>query len=108
MTDHDVTGLSIVAGVVAVAAIVTWGTALLAGRRIARRRPLLAYILTTLVAPVALLGFGIVRFRIDSAAHPGSDWPVMAMSGTILFTFVTLATSLPVSSLALRRKKDGD
>ncbi len=104
MTDHDVTGLSIVAGVVAVAAIVTWG----AGRRIARRRPLLAYILTTLVAPVALLGFGIVRFRIDSAAHPGSDWPVMAMSGTILFTFVTLATSLPVSSLALRRKKDGD
>ncbi|WP_420139070.1 hypothetical protein [Sphingomonas sp.] len=64
----------------------------------------MARIVTATLVPALTLGFGIVRFRIENAQHPGSDWPAMGMAGFILITQIMLLVTIPTTWLALRRR----
>ena len=107
----DPKALLIIAGALALAVLVTWIAARLVGQRIAKRSPLLARLVAALAAPAIALTAGFVLFRIDSAAHPGSDWPAMGLAGTILISQIMLVATIPTTWLLLRRptaKASGD
>ena len=101
---RDPEALAYVVGALIVTALVTWIAARVLGVRIARRNLILARIVTALVVPALTLCFGIVRFRIDVAAHPGSDWPAIGMAGFILITQIMLVATIPTAWLALSRR----
>jgi len=101
----DPEALVIVAGSLAIAALVTWIAARLVGPRMATRHPVLSRLVAALAAPAIALACGIVLFRIDSAAHPGADWPAMGLAGTILISQIMLVATIPTTWLALRRRR---
>ena len=101
----DPQALVVVAGALAIAALVTWIVARLVGRRMTTRHPVLARLVTALAAPAIALAGGIALFLIDSAAHPGADWPAMGLAGTILISQIMLAVTIPMALLALRRRR---
>jgi hypothetical protein len=100
----DPEALVYVVGALIVTALMTVIVARVLGMRIARRNLILARIVTAIVVPALTLGFGVIRFRIDVAAHPGSDWPAMGMAGIIMITQIMLIVTIPIAWLALPRR----
>lgn len=103
----DPVALGIFGGAAAVAVAITWGAARIVLARWRDRRPLLAGIIVALVAPLSALTLGIVRFRMDAAAHPGSDWPAMGLAGTMLIAILMPVATIPTAWLTLRRIRRG-
>lgn len=101
----DPTALAIIAAALILAAFFTWVAARLVGVRLAKRNLFLACLVTALAAPAIALTYGIVLFRIDAAAHVGSDGPAMAFAGTIMIAQIMLLATVPTTWLLLRRRK---
>lgn len=98
----DPKALAIIAVALFLATLVTWVAARLVGRRLAKRNLFLARSVTVLAAPAIALSYGIVVFRIDSAAHPESDWPPMALTGAIMIAMTMLLATIPMTRLLLK------
>ncbi|WP_442679934.1 hypothetical protein ACSBM8_01620 [Sphingomonas sp. ASY06-1R] len=90
-------GLIIIVGALIAAAVMTWIVGRLLGRRIAMRNLVVARFVTAFFVPALTITFGLVRAHIDAAAHPNSDMPGMALFGTMVFSVMLLAATVPMT-----------
>lgn len=102
----DPLAAAFVAGVMLVAALVTWLAARAMGAW-AMHRVLLRHLLAILAAPTITLAFGIVMFEIDSARHPRADLPSMALAGVLALAAMMPLVTIPVAIATLYRARVG-
>lgn len=102
MTRYDVEAMGIIAAVLGVITLLTVVSTRLIGRRMSARHPRAAVLVTGLTAAAIFQAAGWTTFLIDTANHPGSDWPAMQMVGTMIYTGLAVPVGLAVAKLDLR------